>query len=261
MIPTTTPLLGFSGEISWPLGQISLMVTLGNEGHSASVLMNFMVVRSPLPYNGFIGCPVLRKIQAVPCTTHRMLKFPVEGGIATISNTIIIPAECRMVTKTQSTFSPREPAAAEGIKIAIHLEYLKQTITIGESLSEKGRMELCNLLKENLDIFDMTSVPRSIAEHQLNVHTRSGKSISKHEEMYSGIAIGNHTETGEELSRLASPRDKLQFNGKSGFSISARYRKAEEVFPSTSGSGSPKPVHKIDHVTIRKHWDNVKMEI
>ncbi|GKF43333.1 reverse transcriptase domain-containing protein [Tanacetum coccineum] len=46
---------------------------------------------------------------------------------------------------------------------------------IGGSLSEKGRMELCNLLKENLDIFawkpaDMTGVPRSIAEHRLNVN-------------------------------------------------------------------------------------------
>ncbi|GJV46631.1 hypothetical protein Tco_1431167 [Tanacetum coccineum] len=44
----------------------------------------------------------------------------------------------------------------------------------GGSLSEKGRMELGNLLKDNLDIFawkpaDMTGVPRSIAEHHLNI--------------------------------------------------------------------------------------------
>ncbi|GJW92261.1 hypothetical protein Tco_0169814 [Tanacetum coccineum] len=78
MIPATTPLLGFSGEISWPLGQISLMVTLGDEEHSVSALMNFMVVRSPSPYNGIIGRPGLRKIQAVPSTTHGMLKFLVE---------------------------------------------------------------------------------------------------------------------------------------------------------------------------------------
>ncbi|GJS45053.1 reverse transcriptase domain-containing protein [Tanacetum coccineum] len=45
---------------------------------------------------------------------------------------------------------------------------------IGGSLFEKERMELCNLLKENLDIFswkptDMTGVPRSIAEHRLDI--------------------------------------------------------------------------------------------
>ncbi|GJY79482.1 reverse transcriptase domain-containing protein [Tanacetum coccineum] len=44
--------------------------------------------------------------------------------------------------------------------------------------------------------------------------------------------------------RLASPGDKLQSNGKSGFSISARYKKAEKIFPSTPGSGSHRPAHK-----------------
>ncbi|GJW51825.1 hypothetical protein Tco_0093176 [Tanacetum coccineum] len=122
------------------------MVTLGDEEHSANALMNFMVVRSPSPYNDIIGRPGLRKIQAVPSTAHEMLKFPVKGGIVTIRETAIIPEECRM----------------------------DQTVMIGGSLSEKGRMELCNLLKENLDIFswkpaDMTGVPRSIAEHRLNI--------------------------------------------------------------------------------------------
>nr|GEV81347.1 reverse transcriptase domain-containing protein [Tanacetum cinerariifolium] len=51
MIPATTPLLGCSGEISWSLGQISLMVSLGDEKHLTSALMNFMVVRSSSPYN------------------------------------------------------------------------------------------------------------------------------------------------------------------------------------------------------------------
>ncbi|GJY54393.1 hypothetical protein Tco_0446057 [Tanacetum coccineum] len=69
---------------------------------------------------------------------------------------------------------PSEPAAVEGIKVAIHPEYPEQIVTIGESLSEKGRMELCDLLKNNLDIFsckpvDMTGVPRYIAEHRLNI--------------------------------------------------------------------------------------------
>nr|GFA12079.1 reverse transcriptase domain-containing protein [Tanacetum cinerariifolium] len=45
---------------------------------------------------------------------------------------------------------------------------------IGGTLSAKGRTELCSILMENLDIFawqpsDMTGVPRSVAEHQLNI--------------------------------------------------------------------------------------------
>ncbi|GJU56667.1 reverse transcriptase domain-containing protein [Tanacetum coccineum] len=52
MIPTTTPLVRFSGEIIWPLGKISLLVKIGDEEHSTFVWMNFMVARSPSPYNG-----------------------------------------------------------------------------------------------------------------------------------------------------------------------------------------------------------------
>ncbi|GKB07868.1 hypothetical protein Tco_0836152 [Tanacetum coccineum] len=117
------------------------------DGGSASEVL------SPSPYNGIIGLPGLRRIQAVPSTAHEMLKFPVEGGITTICSSTIMPAECRMVTEAHDASSPRETTVAEGIKISIHPEYQKQSVTIGRSLSKKGRMELCNLLKENLDIF------------------------------------------------------------------------------------------------------------
>ncbi|GJY93236.1 reverse transcriptase domain-containing protein [Tanacetum coccineum] len=80
LVPATTPLIGFSGEIIWPIGQIQLPVTIGDEEHSTSTLMNFLVIRSPSPYNGIIGRPGVRKLQAVPSTVHEMLKIPIEGG-------------------------------------------------------------------------------------------------------------------------------------------------------------------------------------
>ncbi|GKB49972.1 hypothetical protein Tco_0900725 [Tanacetum coccineum] len=43
LIRATTPLIGFSGEIIWPIGQIQLLVKIGDEEHSASAWMNFMV--------------------------------------------------------------------------------------------------------------------------------------------------------------------------------------------------------------------------
>ncbi|GJZ10047.1 reverse transcriptase domain-containing protein [Tanacetum coccineum] len=45
MVPATTPLVGFCGEIIWSLGQISLLVKIANEEHSTFAWMNFMVVR------------------------------------------------------------------------------------------------------------------------------------------------------------------------------------------------------------------------
>ncbi|GJS00792.1 reverse transcriptase domain-containing protein [Tanacetum coccineum] len=57
LVPATTPLIGFSGEIVWPIGKVQLVVKIGDEEHSTSALMNFVVVRSPSPYNGIIGRP------------------------------------------------------------------------------------------------------------------------------------------------------------------------------------------------------------
>nr|GEU84175.1 reverse transcriptase domain-containing protein [Tanacetum cinerariifolium] len=138
MTPATTLLLGFSDEISWPLSQISLT---------------------------YHHRPGLRKIQAVPFTAYEMLKFLVKRGIVMLHRNTIIPAECRMVAEALSESPPNEPSFEKGIKVAIHLEYPEQTVTISESLSEKGKMELCDLLRKNLDIFawkptDMTSVQR-----------------------------------------------------------------------------------------------------
>ncbi|GKA43582.1 hypothetical protein Tco_0736306 [Tanacetum coccineum] len=80
MVPATAPLIGFSGEIIWPLRQLSLLVKIGDKEHSTSAWMNFVVVRSSSPYNGIIGRLGVRKIHAVPSTAHGMIKFPVAGG-------------------------------------------------------------------------------------------------------------------------------------------------------------------------------------
>ncbi|GKA51800.1 reverse transcriptase domain-containing protein [Tanacetum coccineum] len=94
LIPATTLLIGFSGEIIWPIGQIQLLVKIGDEEYSASAWMNFMVVRSSSPYNGFIGIPGVRKLQAVPSTAHGMLKILVERGVITLKSSKLVPLEC-----------------------------------------------------------------------------------------------------------------------------------------------------------------------
>ncbi|GJX56478.1 reverse transcriptase domain-containing protein [Tanacetum coccineum] len=174
MIPATTPLVGFSGEIIWSLGKISLLVKIGDEEHSTSALMNFMVVRSPSPYNGIIGRPGVRRIRAVPSTAHGMLKFPVAGRTVTLRSSRIIPLECIMVSGPGVPQRVINQVTEEKIQVAIHPEYPEQTIAIGSTLTEEGRKELCDLLRRNLDIFvwkppDMTGVPWHIAEHMLNI--------------------------------------------------------------------------------------------
>ncbi|GKD82623.1 hypothetical protein Tco_1349462 [Tanacetum coccineum] len=175
MVPTTTYLVGFSGEIIWPLGQVSLLVKIGDGEHSTSAWMIFMVVRSHSPYNGIIGRPGVRRNKAIPSTAHGMLKFPVTGGTVTLRSSRIIPLECAMILGPRTQQPVVDQCTEEKIQVGIHPEYPKQTVAIGSTLTEEGRKKLCSLLRQNLDIFarkpaDMTGVPRHIAEHRLNVH-------------------------------------------------------------------------------------------
>ncbi|GKA86236.1 reverse transcriptase domain-containing protein [Tanacetum coccineum] len=103
-----------------------------------------------------------------------MLKFPADGGIVTIRSTILIPAECATVTTSFKEIPKEVGVHHENFKVTPHPNFPDQEVAIGGTLSAKGRTELCSLLKENLDIFawqpsDMTGVPRSLAEHRLNI--------------------------------------------------------------------------------------------
>nr|GEY24659.1 reverse transcriptase domain-containing protein [Tanacetum cinerariifolium] len=141
--------------------------------HSTKAWMNFMVVKSLSPYNNIIGQPGLKAIQAVPFTVHGMLKFPFEGGIVTICSTILIPVECTSVI-TSPIIPREEKTRPANFKIALHPDFPDQEVVIGGTLFDKGRTELCSILRKNLDVFawqpsDMTGVPRSVAEHRLNI--------------------------------------------------------------------------------------------
>ncbi|GKC53723.1 reverse transcriptase domain-containing protein [Tanacetum coccineum] len=145
MVPATTSLTGFSGETIWPLGQLRLLVTIGDAEHFTKSWMNFMIVRSLSLYNGIIGRPRIREIQEVPSTAHGMLKFPVNGGIVTIRSTILIPAECVTVTTSSKKILKEAEVRHENFKVALHLDFSDQEPS------------------------DMTGVPRSVAEHRLNI--------------------------------------------------------------------------------------------
>ncbi|GJX63719.1 reverse transcriptase domain-containing protein [Tanacetum coccineum] len=74
----------------------------------------------------------------------------------------------------------------ENFKVSLHPNFPDQEVAIGGTLSTKGRTELYSLLKENLDIFawlssDMIGVPRSVAEHRLNI--REGYSPVRQKKM------------------------------------------------------------------------------
>ncbi|GJV00998.1 reverse transcriptase domain-containing protein [Tanacetum coccineum] len=205
MVPATTSLVGFSGEIKWPLGQITLLVKVGDDEHSTSAWMDFMVVRSTSPFNGIIGRPGLRKMKAVPSTTHGMIKFPVMGGTLTLRSSKIIPIECAMISGPEDQPPPVNKVKEERIKVAINPEHPEQTVMIGSDLTEKTRSKVCNLLQRSLDIFawtptDMTGVPRQIAEHKLNVR----KGCQPVRQKKRGQAAERNVAINDEVSKLVT---------------------------------------------------------
>nr|GEX20710.1 reverse transcriptase domain-containing protein [Tanacetum cinerariifolium] len=101
LIPATTPLIRFSGEIICSIRKIQLLVKIRDEEHSTLAWMNFVVVRSPSPYNGIIGRPGVRKLQAVSSTAHAMLKLPMEGGVITLKSSRMVLLECAMVSRPE----------------------------------------------------------------------------------------------------------------------------------------------------------------
>nr|GEU39412.1 reverse transcriptase domain-containing protein [Tanacetum cinerariifolium] len=187
MVPATTPLVGFSGEIIWPLNQISLLAKIGDEEHSTSAWMNFMVVRSPSPYNGIIGRSGVRRIQVVPSTAHGMLNFSVIGRTVTLRSSRIIQLECTMVS------GPEVP----------------QPI-------------INQVTKENIQKpADMTRVPHHIAEHNLNiregclpVRQKKGQAPERNKAIYEEVKKLVDAETVLSFPSPKCLKDVQRLNGK-----------------------------------------------
>ncbi|GJS40994.1 reverse transcriptase domain-containing protein [Tanacetum coccineum] len=150
-------------------------------GGSASEVLyehcfNRLFVSKPLHRITVHWPPGVLKNPSVPIHGTPTAQIPGRRGNSDIRRNTITPARMHNGSEDPQVLSNKQ-TTAEGIKVAIHPEYPKQTVTIGGSLSEKGKMELYDLLRSNLDIFtwkpvDMTGILRSIADHRLNVCER-----------------------------------------------------------------------------------------
>ncbi|GKG35529.1 hypothetical protein Tco_0440683, partial [Tanacetum coccineum] len=76
---------------------------------------------------------------------HGMLKIPVEGGVITLKRSRLVLLEYASVSRKEEALQAPKSKVEERVKVAINPEYSEQTTA------------------------DMTSVPRHIAEHRLNV--------------------------------------------------------------------------------------------
>ncbi|GKE94261.1 hypothetical protein Tco_1579116, partial [Tanacetum coccineum] len=168
------PLVGFSGEVSYPMGVIDLEVTMGECGKTRTVIIEFAVVEeaqdlsrharvtdpTPMQTSLEVANP---RLSLAPMETHprRPGKEPMQ----------LDGTEGRR----QLDKGRRLPKSSVEEKIVINDNYPEQLVTIEGGLSAEYRHALLHTLRKNVDIFawtiaDMTGIPRAITEHSLDTY-------------------------------------------------------------------------------------------
>ena len=175
-VPSHHIVVGFSGELVKPEGQVNIPLTLEDyaENRKKTVLAEFVVIRAASPYNVILGRTGLLQFQAVASTVHGIMKFLTEDGVVTMqSEPLKQPqvsplAEIFETTRTVHTISEEKT-------LCINNQHTDQTIKVGAHLPGHLKEGLAKVLKRYVDVFawepkDMTGVPRGIGEHRLNVN-------------------------------------------------------------------------------------------
>ena len=78
----SSPVFGFSGESTTPLGKTTLPVLAG----LINLQTEFIVIHGSSPYNAIMGRDWLHRMRAVPSTLHQKLRFPTEDGIMEVND-------------------------------------------------------------------------------------------------------------------------------------------------------------------------------
>ncbi|GKA57155.1 reverse transcriptase domain-containing protein, partial [Tanacetum coccineum] len=83
-VDSNTPLVGFSREQLWPLGEIPLEVTIGEGPIAVTKTLTFVIVKSDSPHNLLLGRTAMQQMGIVVSTVHEAIKFHMPRGIGTI---------------------------------------------------------------------------------------------------------------------------------------------------------------------------------
>ncbi|RRT76595.1 hypothetical protein B296_00004599 [Ensete ventricosum] len=84
LIPMTSTLIGFTGDVITLVGVATLPVTFDDEPRTKTFMVPFMMVDLPSAYNVIIGRPILNKLRVVVSTYHRSMKSPTSAGLGEI---------------------------------------------------------------------------------------------------------------------------------------------------------------------------------
>ena len=94
LVPTNNPLVWFGGTKVYPLGVVTLPVTVGDYPQQITKDVTFLVVNYSSAYNAILGRPTLNSWKALTLTYHLMIKFPTEYEVGEICGDQVVAREC-----------------------------------------------------------------------------------------------------------------------------------------------------------------------
>ncbi|RRT73963.1 hypothetical protein B296_00006329 [Ensete ventricosum] len=117
LIPMTSILTGFTGDVITPVGVATLPMTFGDEPRTKTFMVPFMVVELPSTYNVIIGRSTLNKLRTIISTYYRSMKFPTSVGPGEVRSDPRESRQCYLATtaipkrgkKETPVPDPREP--------------------------------------------------------------------------------------------------------------------------------------------------------
>ncbi|GJV01750.1 reverse transcriptase domain-containing protein [Tanacetum coccineum] len=147
------PMTGFSKERYHPLGVIDLRVTMGSEGRSKTMLIEFAIVKCHLPYNLIIGRTGMRSLGAVGSTIHSMIKFPTNQGVVTMETSREALRECKHLERVKGSWKEVQWRQREEKMSRIRdQERPNQYVTMGSTLTTNYKQLLADVVRENIHV-------------------------------------------------------------------------------------------------------------
>ena len=84
LVQTNSLLVGFEGIKVYPLGAVTLPVTVGDYPQQIIRDVMFLVVDCSSAFNAILRQPTLNSWKVVTSTYHLMIKFPIEYGVGEV---------------------------------------------------------------------------------------------------------------------------------------------------------------------------------
>jgi hypothetical protein len=101
----TTPVFGFTGESTIPMGKTTLPILAG----LITLQTEFIVIRGSSPYNAIVGRDWLHRMKAVPSTLHQKLRFPTEDGGMEVNGDQVTAKQCVLASIAQKGQGDEHP--------------------------------------------------------------------------------------------------------------------------------------------------------